>query len=335
MVATFDALWVEEQSDGSFTRSIVRRTTDDLPAGDVLVRVHYSSLNYKDALSASGNRGVTRKYPHTPGIDAAGTVVESAAAAFRPDDEVIVIGYDLGVNIPGGFGGYIRVPADWVAARPAGLTLREAMILGTAGFTAAQCVSALAEHGVTPDSGEVLVTGATGGVGSVAVALLARLGYQVAAATGKPAQADFLHGLGALTVLDRAEVDDQTGKVLLRERWAGVVDTVGGNILASAIKATRYGGSVAACGMVASATLALTVFPFILRGVKLIGIDSVNLPIEKRRALWERLAGPWKPVMLEQMARTVALADLDAEIAAILLGQQRGRVLVAHSVSCC
>ncbi len=332
MTATFDALWIEEQPDGSFARSIVRRSTDDLPAGDVLVRVHYSSLNYKDALSASGNRGVTRKYPHTPGIDAAGTVVESAADAFDPGDQVIVIGYDLGMNTAGGFGGYIRVPAGWVVKRPAGLTLREAMIVGTAGFTAAQCVAALVDHGVTPESGEVLVTGATGGVGSMAVAILAKLGYKVAAATGKRDEVDFLHRLGALAVLERAEVDDQSGKVLLRERWAGVVDSVGGNILASAIKATRYGGSVAACGMVASGALDLTVFPFILRGVKLLGIDSVNLPIAERRAMWERLAGPWKPARIEQMAREVELADLDAEIEAILLGQQRGRVVVAHAV---
>ena len=332
MTATFDALWIEEQPDGSFLRSIVRRSTDDLPAGDVLVRVHYSSLNYKDALSASGNRGVTRKYPHTPGIDAAGTVVESTVDAFRPGDEVVVIGYDLGMNTAGGFGGYIRVPAGWVVKRPAGLSLREAMIVGTAGFTAAQCVAALVDHGVTPESGEVLVTGATGGVGSMAVALLAKLGYTVAAATGKPDEVDFLHTLGARIVIDRADVDDQSGKVLLRERWAGVVDTVGGNILASAIKATRYGGSVAACGMVASGALDLTVFPFILRGVKLLGIDSVNVPVEERRAMWERLAGPWKPALLEQMAREVTLAGLDAEIEAILLGQQRGRVVVAHAV---
>src|SRR5690606_11043885 len=228
MTATFDALWIEEQPDGSFTRSIVRRSTDDLPAGDVLVRVHYSSLNYKDALSASGNRGVTRKYPHTPGIDAAGTVVESAVDAFGPGDEVIVIGYDLGMNTAGGFGGYIGVPAGWVVKRPAGLSLREAMIVGTAGFTAAQCVAALVDHGVTPESGEVLVTGATGGVGSMAVAMLGKLGYNVTAATGKRDEVDFLHNLGARTVLERAEVDDQSGKVLLRERWAGVVDTVGG-----------------------------------------------------------------------------------------------------------
>lgn len=330
MSITFDALWVEEEADGRFRRSLVQRSSDDLPPGDLLIRVHYSSLNYKDALSATGNRGVTRKYPHTPGIDAAGVVVESAVADFQPGDEVIVIGYDLGMNTPGGFGGYIRVPAAWATRRPAALSLRESMALGTAGFTAAQCVEALLAHGVTAQGGEVLVTGATGGVGSIAVALLARLGMTVVAATGKPEESGYLHSLGAASILARTEVDDVSGKPLLRERWAGVVDTVGGNILASAIKATRYGGAVAACGMVASPSLELTVFPFILRGVKLLGVDSVNAPIAARRALWQRLAGEWKLEGLEQLAREVPLAALDAEINAILSGQQRGRVIVAH-----
>lgn len=328
MSTLFDALWVEEQPDGGFRRSIVRRAVDDLPPGDLLIRVHYSSLNYKDALSATGNRGVTRRYPHTPGIDAAGVVVESTVAEFRPGDEVIVIGYDLGMNTPGGFGGYIRVPASWAVARPAGLTLRASMALGTAGFTAAQCVDALLQHGV--GGGEVLVTGATGGVGSIAVALLSKLGQTVVAATGKPEEAAYLRDLGAHAVLARSEVEDSSGKPLLRERWAGVVDTVGGVILATAIKSTRYGGAVAACGNVASPALELTVYPFILRGVKLLGIDSVNIPITQRRALWERLAGAWKLDVLERLAREVTLAALNAEIDAILLGQQRGRVVVAH-----
>lgn len=328
MSALFDALWVEEQADGTFRRAIVQRNVDDLPPGDLLIRVHYSSLNYKDALSASGARGVTRKYPHTPGIDAAGIVVESAVADFQPGDEVIVIGYDLGMNTPGGFGGYIRVPAQWAVLRPAGLTLRESMALGTAGFTAAQCVAALQQHGV--GAGEVLVTGATGGVGSIAVALLSKLGMTVVAATGKSEEAGYLHDLGAHTVITRAEVEDASGKPLLRERWAGVVDTVGGNILATALRATRYGGAVAACGNVASPVLELTVYPFILRGVKLLGIDSVNVPITERRALWERLAGEWKLDVLDRLAREVTLPDLNAEIDAILLGQQRGRVVLAH-----
>jgi len=328
MNTVFDALWVEERPDGSFRRTIVQRATADLPPGDLLIRVHYSSLNYKDALSAAGNRGVTRAYPHTPGIDAAGVVVESAVDEFKPGDEVIVIGYDLGMNTPGGFGGYIRVPAGWVVRRPTGLTLRESMAIGTAGFTAAQCVDALMQHGV--DSGEVLVTGATGGVGSIAVALLSKLGMTVIAATGKPAAAGYLHSLGATAVVARDEVDDRSGKPLLRERWAGVVDTVGGNMLATALKATRYGGAVAACGHVASPSLELTVYPFILRGVTLLGIDSVNLPIAARRALWARLAGAWKLDVLAQIARDGALAELNPEIDAILRGQQQGRVVLVH-----
>lgn len=329
MNTLFDALWVEEQPDGGFRRSIIQRAVDDLPPGELLIRVHYSSLNYKDALSATGNRGVTRRYPHTPGIDAAGVVVESTVATFQPGDEVIVIGYDLGMNTPGGFGGYIRVPASWAVLRPAGLTLRESMALGTAGFTAAQCVDALLQHSV--GGGDVLVTGATGGVGSIAVALLSKLGMTVVAATGKPEEADYLHDLGAHTVIARNEVDDDSGKPLLRERWAGVVDTVGGNILATAIKAMRYGGAVAACGNVASPALELTVYPFILRGVKLLGIDSVNLPITERRAIWERLAGAWKIDAWDRLARETTLASLNAEIDAILLGQQRGRVVLAHA----
>lgn len=331
MSTLFDALWVEEQADGAFRRSMVQRRVEDLPSGDLLIRVHYSSLNYKDALSSSGNRGVTRKYPHTPGIDAAGVVVASDSPDFQPGDEVIVIGYDLGMNTPGGFGGYVRVPASWATPRPPGLTLRASMALGTAGFTAAQCVDALLQHGVTPAGGEVLVTGATGGVGSIAVALLSKLGMTIVAATGKPEEADYLHDLGARAVIARSEVDDASGRPLLRERWAGVVDTVGGNILATAIKATRYGGAVAACGNVASPALELTVYPFILRGVRLLGIDSVNVPISARRALWERLAGAWKLDRLERLAREVTLAGLNAEIDAILLGQQRGRVVLAHT----
>lgn len=327
----FDALWVEEQPDGSFQRTIVQRTIDDLPPGDLLIQVHHSSLNYKDALSASGNRGVTRKYPHTPGIDAAGVVLESAVEEFQPGDDVIVIGYDLGMNTPGGFGGCIRVPAAWAVRRPAGLTLRESMALGTAGFTAAQCVDALLSHGVR--SGEVLVTGATGGVGSITVALLSKLGLTVVAATGKPEEVDYLHALGATAVIERNEVNDLSGKPLLRERWAGVVDTVGGNILATAIRSTRYGGAVAACGMVASPALELTVFPFILRGIKLLGIDSVNVPIEERRKIWALLADEWRLDALEQIVRDVTLAELNDEIDAILLGQQRGRVVVTHRVA--
>ncbi len=252
MSISFRALWVEELPDGTFQRAITTRTTDDLPPGEILIRVIFSSLNYKDALSATGNKAVTRRYPHTPGIDAAGIVEESSVDAFGPGDAVVVIGYDLGMNTPGGFGEYIRVPANWVVKLPATFTMGESMMLGTAGFTAAQCVEALQQHGVTPGQGEVLVTGASGGVGSVAVSLLAKLGYTVTAASGKQEQFDFLRALGATTVLHRDELADTSNKPLLRERWAGVVDTVGGPLLAAALKAVRYGGSIAACGNAAS-----------------------------------------------------------------------------------
>ena len=225
----FPALRISEREDGSFVREICLQERDDLPPGDVLIRVEWSSLNYKDALSASGNRGVTRRYPHTPGIDAAGVVMESADARWRPGEEVIVSCYDLGMNTPGGFGRMIRVPGDWVMKLPAGLTLRESMIYGTGGFTAAHCVYRLQELGLTPGAGPVMVTGATGGVGSFAVAFLARAGFEVTAASGKPEEGGFLEKLGAKKVIGRDRIKDNPGKAFLRPRWAGVVDTVGGN----------------------------------------------------------------------------------------------------------
>ncbi len=332
MATQFRALWVEEKPDGIFTRSIVTRTVDDLPPGDVLIRVHFSSLNYKDALSATGNKGVTRKYPHTPGIDAAGLVVESSAPHLQPGDPVVVIGHDLGMNTPGGFGQFIRVPAGWVVKLPTTLSPAESMAIGTAGFTAGMSVEALQGHGVAPGDGEVLVTGATGGVGSVAVALLARLGYTVVAATGKEESHEFLRDLGAAAVINRSEVDDPSGRPLLKERWAGVVDTVGGNPLVTALKSTRYGGAVTACGNVASPKLEMTVFPFILRGVKLLGIDSVNCALADRERLWAKFANEWRLPLLTQMVRRVGLEDLDHEISLILHGGQVGRIVVAHKL---
>jgi putative YhdH/YhfP family quinone oxidoreductase len=243
---------------------------------------------------------------------------------------VVVIGYDLGMNTPGGFGEYIRVPANWVTKLPPQLNAHESMMLGTAGFTAAMAVQALQWHEVTSSDGEVLVTGATGGVGSIAVALLAQLGYEVVAATGKPQEASFLQALGAKTVLPREELVDGSSRALLRERWAGVIDTVGGPLLESSLKAVRVGGSVAACGNVASPRLETTVFPFILRGVNLLGIDSANYPIERRRALWGRLADEWRLEMLDNLAREVPLDALDREIERILQGKLTGRVVVAH-----
>jgi putative YhdH/YhfP family quinone oxidoreductase len=325
---TFRAWWVEEQADGTFTRRLAERETEDLPPGEVLIRVRWSSLNYKDALSATGNKGVTRSYPHTPGIDAAGTVVESAAAAFGPGDPVLVTGYDLGMNTAGGFSERVRVPASWVVPLPSGLSLRESMQLGTAGFTAALAIERIAARGVGPESGEVLVTGAGGGVGSIAVALLARAGYTVAAATGKTDAAEFLRCLGASRIIPREEISDATSRPLLARRWAGAIDTVGGGILAAVTRSIDYEGAVAVCGNAASHDLPLTVYPFILRGVSLLGIASASLPMPERRALWARLAGDWKLASLDLISREVPLADMEPEMLAILRGGQRGRVLV-------
>lgn len=325
---TFQAMIVREAEDRKFTRTIETRSTADLPDDDLLIRVLYSSLNYKDALSATGNKGVTRKFPHTPGIDAAGIVEASSDERFSPGDEVIVIGYDLGMNTAGGYGQYIRVSAEWVVKRPGGLSMRESMIYGTAGFTAVMSVWALMEHGVAPGDGEVLVTGATGGVGTVAVALLAKEGFGVVAATGKvEAQTDFLKGLGATTVVDRGEMTD-TSRPMFRERWAGVVDTVGGDMLATALATTRYRGAVTCCGLVAGVELNTTVLPFILRGVSLLGIDSVECPIAFRRELWGKISADWKLDNLDELTRTVTLNELSPEIDRILAGDQVGRVVV-------
>ena len=335
---TFQALVVRETAAtpdsaqaSTFTRTVETRHISDLPEGDILIRVHYSSLNYKDGLSASGNRGVTRNFPHTPGIDAAGVVAASDSDAFAVGDEVIVIGYDLGMNTAGGFGEYIRVPAGWVVKRPSTLTLRESMILGTAGFTAAMCVDRLVGHGITPDMGEILVTGATGGVGSVAVALLAKLGYTVVAVTGKVDKHDFLRELGASEVVGREVVGDDGKRPLLRTRWAGVVDCVGGDMLAHTLKTTNYGGAVACCGLVASAGLNTTVLPFILRGITLYGIDSVQCDLSIRPPLWAKLADEWHLDNLEALANERTLDQLDTEIDLILQGKQTGRILVRVS----
>jgi putative YhdH/YhfP family quinone oxidoreductase len=326
---TFKAFLVTKTDDHQFTGSVVEQLVDALPQGDVLIQVHYSSLNYKDALSATGHPGVTKKFPHVPGIDAAGTVVSSTVPQFQKDEPVIVTGFDLGMNTWGGFAEYIRVPADWVIPLPPGLSLQESMILGTAGFTAALCVHALEQNDITPSFGEVLVTGATGGVGSVAVSILSKLGYSVVAATGKSSHHEFLRSLGAASIVDRAEIEDQTSKPLLKEHWAGAVDTVGGNTLATVIKATRYDGCVAACGLVGGAELATTVYPFILRGVRLIGIDSVQCPMKRRLSIWKKLASDWKLPHLQEVASTINLSQLPEQIDTILQGRSVGRVLVS------
>lgn len=321
----FKAMVVGEKN---FIRAIKDRSTEDLPDGDVLIRVHYSSLNYKDALSSIGNKGVTKNYPHTPGVDASGMIQESADPRFSAGDQVIVTGYDLGANTSGGFGEYIRVPADWVLKLPEGLTLKESMVYGTAGFTAALCVTGLEKNGVKPTSGEILVTGATGGVGSVAVGILSQSGYEVVAATGKKDQAGFLTELGAKEVIRRDEVIDNSGRPMLKGRWAGVVDTVGGGILATAVKSTGREGTVTCCGNVASGDLPLSVYPFILRGVTLMGIDSSYCPMERRTQAWNRLSRDWKLDNLGRIGKEVTLDQLENEIALMLEGKQVGRVVV-------
>ena len=326
---TFRALVVTETESEQFERKIETRSIDDLPEGDVLIRVHYSSLNYKDALSATGNRGVTRNYPHTPGIDAAGVVAATDSDTFEVGDEVVVIGYDLGMNTAGGFGEFVRVPAGWVVKLPATLTAREAMSYGTAGFTAAMCVDKLLTHGIEPEDGEILITGASGGVGSFAVALLDHEGYEVVAATGKIETAgDYLRSLGADKLISRTEATDESGRPLLKGQWAGVVDTVGGKMLASALKATRRHAPLAICGNAASAELSTTVFPFILRGVTMYGVESVQIALEERKRIWQLIADEWKLDSLSDMVREVTLDELEPEIERILQGGQTGRVIV-------
>jgi acrylyl-CoA reductase (NADPH) len=324
---TFKAMVVSETAEKTFAREIRERALSDLPAGELIIEVKYSSLNYKDALSATGNKGVTRKYPHTPGIDAAGVVADSTTKLFAVGDEVTVTGFDLGMNTSGGFGRYISVPALWATKLPQGLSLKDSMSHGTAGLTAALCIIRLMASGLTKESGEVLVTGATGGVGSVAVAILGKLGFNVAAATGKASEHDFLTKLGAKSVISRDEANDTSGRPLQKPRWAGVVDTVGGNILATALKTTKYGGLVAACGNAMSADLNVNVFPFILRGVSLLGVDSVEIPMRARQMAWSKLAGEWS-IDVASIVTEVSLEELNGKIEEILKGGIRGRVLV-------
>ena len=326
-MTNFKAFWVEKTDDG-VAHSVIERSTDDLPEGELLVKVAYSSLNYKDAMSAKGLPGVTRNYPHTPGIDAAGVIVESTDSGFAEGDEVIVIGYDLGMNTAGGYGQYIRVPANWAVKMPAGLDAREAMIIGTAGFTAALCVDKIEQMGAQPSDGPVVVTGATGGVGSVAVALLAKLGYDVVASSGKAEKDDYLKSLGAGSVISRADLSEENKRPMAAETWAHGIDTVGGEILSNVIKGLKYSGSVAICGLVASPAFSTTVLPFILRNVNVLGVDSVELPLAKKQEIWHRLATDLKPDALDKMTTEVTLDGLSEVIDSIIQGGVSGRTLV-------
>lgn len=328
MEKSFKAMVVSEAGDKQYHREIVQREISHLPDGDVLVKVHYSSLNYKDALSASGNRGVTRKYPHTPGIDAAGIVEESSNPAFKSGDQVIVTSYDLGMNTAGGFGEYIRVPAGWVVPLPDGLSLRQAMCYGTAGFTAALSILQLVNHGVRPEHGEILVSGATGGVGSIAVPILVKQGYTVAAVNGKTDRSDYLKSIGAQRIINIEDVVDTSGRPMLSERWAGSVDAVGGDLLATTIKSMNANGVVTTCGNVASPDLPINVYPFILRGVILVGIDSQNCPMAVRQEAWAKLSKEWQVTQIETVVEEVTLNELDQRIDKMLTRGSKGRVVV-------
>ena len=330
MNGLFKALLINEQ-DGKFTKEIKELSLDQLPQHELLIRVSYSSVNYKDALSATGNKGVTRNYPHVPGIDAAGVVVTSKSDLFAAGDEVLVTGFDLGMNTLGGFGEYISIPAAWALKLPAGLSMKEAMSFGTAGLTAGLSVHQLLNAGIKPENGEIAVSGATGGVGSIAVAILAKNGFSVAAVSGKQEAAFLLDTLGAKRIIPREEFAETFNKKPLSvPTFAAGVDTVGGPILSGMLKATQYGGIVTACGMVAAADLNTSVFPFILRGVTLTGIDSVQAPMEIRQKVWTLLATSWKPVQLDSMVEEITLSGLPEKLEAVLAGKARGRYLLAH-----
>lgn len=323
----YRAFLVEEEN-GVFTRKIVNKTQETLNENEVLIKVDYSSLNYKDALSASGNRGVTRNYPHTPGIDAVGVVVESKDENVKVGTEVIVTGYDLGMNTAGGYQEYLKVPAKWIVPLPTGMSKKESMIYGTAGLTAGLSVYKLIEKGgIKKEDGEIVVTGATGGVGSIAVMILAKLGYKVVAVTGKMEEENFLKSIGASRVIHRDELNDNT-RPMLKGIYAGGIDTVGGNMLSTLIKSLKYNGVVTACGLVAGVNFETSVFPFILRGVTLYGVDSVEIGKEERELIWNRFANEWKLQGLEEIVTEIELEGLNEKIDNILAGINVGRVVV-------
>lgn len=318
----------EEIEKNIFKRSIKERDLSDLPDNDVIIKVKYSTLNYKDALSARGHKGISRFYPHTPGVDAAGIVYRSKSTKFKEGDEVVVTGHDLGMNTSGGFAEFISVPESWIIKKQANLSLKESMIYGTAGMTAALCVNELIYHNITPDRGEILVTGSTGGVGSMAVGILSKIGYKVIASTGKIDKSEYLKSLGANTIIHRSEVFDTTNKPLLPKRWVGAIDNVGGNTLSTIVRSTDHRGAICVVGLVESDSFNLNVFPFLMRGVTIIGIDSAERELEVKEYLWDKLANDWRITILNQIYREVSLDELDNEIETILKGEQTGKVVV-------
>ena len=327
MADNFKAL-VLSQADDKIENQVTELSVDDLPEADVLVRVEYSDVNYKDGMVVNGIGGLVRNYPHVPGIDFAGVVEESSHARFKIGDKVVLTGWRVGEVHWGGYAQKARVNGDWLVALPDGLSTRQAMAVGTAGLTSMLCVKALEDHGITPANGPVLVTGAAGGVGSVAVAILARLGYSVGASTGREALHDYLKSLGAAEIVPRADLSEPNKRPLESETWAGAVDTVGSTTLARVLAQVKYGGSVAACGLAAGPKLETTVIPFLLRGVNLLGIDSVMQPYENRVAVWNRIVSDLPHDKLEEMTEVIGLDDVAKAASDILAGRVRGRLVV-------
>lgn len=323
----FPALVLRETA-GQVSAAVEQLTLDDLPAGDVTVQIDYSTLNYKDALAITNRGKIVRGYPIVPGIDFAGTVTASSDDRYQPGDQVVLTGWGVGERYWGGLGRYARVRGDWLTPLPTGLSLQQAMSFGTAGLTAALCVLALEAAGLTPSEREVVVTGATGGVGSVATALLAQAGYNVTASTGQASEEAYLRQLGANQIIDRSVLSTPSKRPMESERWAGGVDTVGGDTLAAVIRMTAYNGAIAACGLAGGTDLPTTVFPFILRGVRLLGVDSVQATPEHRAAAWARLASAFPLDLLATVTRTVGLNEVPALAGALLDGNVRGRIVV-------
>ncbi|WP_417730105.1 YhdH/YhfP family quinone oxidoreductase [Rosistilla oblonga] len=331
MADTYRCFWVEKDAAGDVQQSIIDRSVADLPSVEspsVRVAVRWTSLNYKDALAATGHPGIVRHFPHVPGIDVIGEVIDSDDPQFATGQTVIVTGHELGTSHHGGWAQQIHVPASWIVPLPQGLTPREAIILGTAGFTAAQCVQSLQHHGVEPDSGKVVVTGASGGVASIAIQILSRLGYDVVAVSGKPDQHSRLKRWGAAEVIDRNDFIDDSKRPLLSARYAGAIDTVGGTTLETLLRTTAYRGCIAACGLAGGHELQTTVYPFLLRGITLAGIDSAMCPMPQRLEIWNRLASDWKPAGLEDLANEISLDDLPAAVDSMLAGKHSGRSIV-------
>ncbi|MCM3666843.1 acryloyl-CoA reductase [Mesobacillus subterraneus] len=324
----FKAFMVNKTED-DFSAVVKTIDLEDLPLGEVTIKVAYSSVNYKDGLASIPNGKIVRSYPFVPGIDLAGTVVRSDDSRFKEGDEVIATSYEIGVSHYGGFSEYARIPGDWIVPLPDGLTLREAMVYGTAGFTAALSVHRLEENGLTPEKGKVLVTGATGGVGSVAVAMLAKRGYHVVASTGKETEHDYLREIGAAEIISREDLVGEKVKPLDKQLWAAAVDPVGGKTLSAILSKLDYNGSAAVSGLTGGTDVATTVFPFILRGINLLGIDSVYCPMETRKILWQRMATDLKPEgLLETIQNEVTLEELPEVLSSILKGENRGRTIV-------